>query len=133
MIIIAIFMFIFIIFAFCFLYFWGINPGDITVFMTEDFSVTFPTPIILISTILIGLLLGNGVHIFSLIGHSLSHWRRERKEKKNQEVGSIYREGVGRLLSGDIKKAHTLLQKALDKDPTRIEAYIALASTYMQE
>jgi lipopolysaccharide biosynthesis regulator YciM len=133
MIIIAIFMFIFIIFAFCFLYFWGINPGDITVFMTEDFSVTFPTPIILISTILIGLLLGNGVHIFSLIGHSLSHWRRERKEKKTQEVGSIYREGVGRLLSGDIKKAHTLLQKALDKDPTRIEVYIALASTYMQE
>ena len=133
MITIAIFMFVFIIFAFCFLYFWGINPGDITVFLTSDFSITFPIPIILISTILIGLLLGNGVHIFSLIGHSLTHWRRDRKDKKAQEVGAIYREGVGRLLSGDIKKAHTLLQKALDKDPVRIEAYIAMASVYLQE
>jgi lipopolysaccharide biosynthesis regulator YciM len=133
MIIIAIFMFIFIIFAFCFLYFWGINPGDFTVFLTSDYSITFPAPIIIISTILIGLLLGNGVHIFSLLAHSLTHWRRERKDKRNQEIGSIYREGVGRLLSGDIKKAHTLLQKALDKDPVRIEAYIAMASVYMQE
>ena len=133
MIIIAIFMFIFIIFAFCFLYFSRINPGDITVFLTGDFSITSPIPIILIGTILIGLLLGNGVHIFSLIAHSLTHWRKERKDKKNQEVGSIYREGVGRLLSGDTKKAHTLLQKALDKDPVRIEAYIALASVHLQE
>lgn len=133
MITIALFMFIFIIFAFCFLYFWGINPGDITVFLTQDFSITFPVPIILISTVLVGLLLGNGVHIFSLIGHSLTHWRRDRKDKKGQEVGAIYREGVGRLLSGDVKKAHALLQKALDKDPVRIEAYIAMASVHMQE
>ena len=82
---------------------------------------------------MIGLLLGNGVHIFSLIGHSLTHWRRDRKEKKTQEVGTIYREGVGRLLSGDVKKAHTLLQKALDKDPVRIETYIAMASVHLQE
>lgn len=133
MITIALFMFVFIIFAFCFLYFWGINPGDITVFLTEDYSITFPIPIILISTVLLGLLLGNGVHIFSLIGHSLTNWRRERREKKAQEVGVIYREGVGRLLSGDVKKAHSLLQKALDKDPSRIEAYIAMASVYLQE
>lgn len=133
MITIALFMFVFIIFAFCFLYFWGINPGDLTVFLADDYSITFPIPIILISTILIGLLLGNGVHIFSLIGHTLSHWRRDRKEKKVQEIGSIYREGVGRLLSGDIKKAHSLLQKALDKDPARAETYIAMASVLLQE
>lgn len=133
MIIVAIFIFIFIIFCFCFLYFSRINPGDITIFLTADYSIVFPVAIILLGAILVGLLLGNGVHILSLIGHSLTHWRRDRKDKKVQEVGSIYREGVGRLLSGDVKKAHTLLQKALDKDPVRIEAYIAMASVHLQE
>ena len=48
-------------------------------------------------------------------------------------MAAIYREGVGRLLSGDIKKAHSLLQKALDRDPSRVEAYIAMANVHMQE
>ncbi|MBE0500452.1 MAG: tetratricopeptide repeat protein [Desulfuromonadales bacterium] len=133
MIIIALFMIVFVAFAVLFLYFWNINPGEITVFLTNDFSISSPTPIIMVGTILVGLLLGNGVHILSLITHSLSHWRHDRKEKKEREIEAIYREGVGRLLSGDTKKAHTLLQKALDKDPVRIEAYIAMASTYLQE
>ena len=45
----------------------------------------------------------------------------------------IYREGVGCLLSGDVKKAHGLLQKALDRDPARVETYIALANVLQQE
>jgi lipopolysaccharide biosynthesis regulator YciM len=133
MIIVAIFIFVFIIFCFAFLYFSRINPGDVTIFLTADYSLVFPVAIILLGAVLVGLLLGNGVHILSLVSHSFSHWRRDRKEKKIQEVGSIYREGVGRLLSGDIKKAHSLLQRALDKDPVRIEAYIAMASVLMQE
>jgi len=133
MIIVAIFIFVFIIFCFAFLYFSRINPGDVTIFLTADHSIIFPIAIILLGAILVGLLLGNGVHILSLIGHTFTHWRRERKEKKVLEVGAIYREGVGRLLSGDIKKAHSLLQRALDRDPVRIEAYIAMASVLMQE
>ncbi len=38
-----------------------------------------------------------------------------------------------RLLSGDIKKAHSLLQKAIDRDPSRVETYIAMASVHAQE
>ena len=37
MIYLAILTFVFVIFAFCFLYFWGINPGDMTVFFTAGF------------------------------------------------------------------------------------------------
>ena len=59
--------------------------------------------------------------------------RRNRREKRVQEVASIYREGVGCLLSGDIKKAHGLLQRALDRDPGRVETYIALANVMQQE
>ena len=130
---IALFMFFFIIFAFCFLYFWGINPGDITVFVTADQSITFPAPIILVTAVLIGLLLGNGVHILSLGAYSVGSWRRNRIQKKNEEIGAIYRDGVARLLSGDLKKARQLLQKALDRDSRRVDTYLALASVALQE
>jgi uncharacterized integral membrane protein len=113
MIYLAILTFVFVIFAFCFLYFWGINPGDMTVFYAAGEGLTFPAPIIIIGAILIGLLLGNGLHILSLIAHSFSHWRRDHSQKKAQETNAIYREGVGRLLSGDLKKARTLLKKAI--------------------
>ena len=130
---IALFMFVFIIFVFCFLYFWDINPDDITVFVTADQSFTSPAPIILITAVLIGLLLGNGVHILSLGAHSIGQWRRKRKQKKEEEIGIIYRDGVARLLSGDLKKARQLLQKALDRDSRRIDIYLALANVALQE
>lgn len=130
---IALFMFVFIIFVFCFLYFWDINPDDITVFVTADQSFTSPAPIILITAVLIGLLLGNGVHILSLGAHSIGQWRRKRKLKKDEEVGVIYRDGVARLLSGDLKKARQLLQKALDRDSRRIDTYLAMANVALQE
>jgi len=131
--IIVLFMFVFVLFALLFLNFWRINPGDITVFISADHSVTAPIAIIVIGTVLVGLLLGNGVHLFSIIANSMTQIRRNRREKRVQEVASIYREGVGCLLSGDTKKAHGLLQRSLDRDPGRIETYIALATVLQQE
>jgi uncharacterized protein HemY len=133
MIYLAILTFIFVIFAFGFLYFWGINPGDMTVYYSAGESLTFPTPIMLIGAILVGLLLGNGLHILSIISHSFSHWRRDQSLKKAQGTNAIYREGVGRLLSGDLKKSKGLLNKALDRDPKRVDTLIALASLAEQE
>ncbi len=133
MIVIALFMFIFVLFALFFLYFWGINPGDMTVFLAADQGFTFPTPIFLIAAVLLGLLLGNGVHIFSILGRSFSNWRGLRLQKRNEETLSIYRKGVGRLLSGDLKKARTLLQKALDRDRKRVDIHLALANVAEQE
>lgn len=133
MIVVALFMFAFIVFAAGFLYFWGINPGEVTVFLTNEQSFTLPTAIMLFCILLLGLLLGNGVHIFSAMTHSMKHWRGGRRQKKAEEVGSIYRSGVGRLLSGDLKKARTLLMKAIDRDPKRVDSHLALASVAEQE
>jgi len=133
MIVIALFMFIFIIFALGFLYFWGINPGEVTVFLTSDMSYTLPTTIMLICVLLLGLLIGNGVHIFSAFLLSFRNWKGGRQQKKAEEISSIYRSGVGRLLSGDLKKARTLLKKALDRDPRRVDSHLALASVALQE
>ncbi|SHJ10247.1 Uncharacterized conserved protein HemY, contains two TPR repeats [Malonomonas rubra DSM 5091] len=133
MIVVALFMFLFIAFAAGFLYFWGINPGEVTVFLTSEQSFTLPTSIMLVLILLIGLLLGNSVHIFSALTSTAKIWRGGRKQKKAEEIGVIYRSGVGRLLSGDLKKARTLLKKALDRDPKRVDSYLALASVAEQE
>jgi len=133
MIVVALFMFLFIAFAAGFLYFWGINPGEVTVFLTSEQSFTLPTAIMLICILLIGLLLGNSVHIFSAFLHSMKHWSGGRKQKKAEEIGSVYRSGVGRLLSGDLKKARTLLKKVVDRDPRRVDGLLALASVAEQE
>jgi lipopolysaccharide biosynthesis regulator YciM len=133
MILIALFMFVFIAFAAGFLYFWGINPGEITVFFTSEQSFTLPAIIMLCCALLIGLFIGTGVHMLSAFINSFGSWRGGRRIKKAEEVGVVYRSGVGRLLSGDLKKARTLLSKALDRDPKRVDSHLALASVAEQE
>ncbi|MFO7576584.1 MAG: tetratricopeptide repeat protein [Pelovirga sp.] len=133
MILIAFFVLLFILFALGFLYFWGINPGEMTVFLTSETSYTLPGAIMLMSMLLLGLLVGNGIHIFSAFLLSFKTWKKSHDLKKAEEVSTIYRSGVGRLLSGDLKKARTLLKKALDRDPKRVDSHLALASVALQE
>ena len=133
MIIIALFVLVFIAFASVFLFFWGINPGEVTVFLTSDVSFTLPTALMLICILLIGLLIGTGVHMLSAFLFSFKCWRRGRSNKKSEEITQVYRNGVGRLLSGDLKKAKSLLQKVIERDPGRVDGYLALASVALQE
>jgi lipopolysaccharide biosynthesis regulator YciM len=127
------FLLLIILFLVSFLSFWGLNPQDITVFYFPAKSVTYPAAFIVAAAVMLGLVLGYLAHLYSTVSHMLKHWQRDRAEKKAREVAAIYREGVGRLLSGDIKKAHSLLQKALDRDPARVETHIAMASVRQQE
>ena len=82
MILIAMLVLAFIVFAVGFLYFWGVNPGDITVFLTNDVSYTLPAALMLICVLLIGLLIGNGFHFLSAFIYSFTHWRGGRRIKK---------------------------------------------------
>jgi len=116
-----------------FLYFWGINPHMVTVYLMSDHSVTYPVAFVVIACVVVGLILGIAAYFYSAISYRWSHWKRDRTEKKQKEINAIYREGVGRLLSGDLKKARVLLQKALDRDPRNVDTYIAMASLSSQE
>ena len=127
------FILLFIFFVLFFLYFWGLNPHMVTVFYLPEQSLTYPAAMIVIGCIVLGLIIGFGVHAYSTIAHWMKHWNRDRIEKKQREISAIYREGVGRLLSGDLKKARGLLLKALDRDPKRVDTLIALASLAAQE
>lgn len=127
------FMLMLILFGVFFLFFWNLNPHDVTLYLFGNQEVTYPVAFVVVGGILIGLIIGFGAHIYSSLMTTWKHWKRDRGEKLNREIGAIYREGVDSLLSGDLKKARTLLQKALDRDPRRVETYIALASLHSQE
>jgi lipopolysaccharide biosynthesis regulator YciM len=116
-----------------FVYFSGLNPQDLTVWYLPDQSVTASVALVVMGCILIGFILGYLVHLYSILSHLVKHWKRDRAEKRAREVSAIYREGVLRLLSGDLKRAHALLQRALDRDPSRVETYIAMANVRIQE
>lgn len=122
-----------ILFLTFFIYFSGLNPQDINIFFLPDQHVTYSVAIVVVGCVLAGLVLGYAAHLYGTLAHLLKHWKHDRTEKKNQEVATVYRDGVARLLSGDLKKAHGLLQKALDRDPARVETYIAMASVHLQE
>jgi lipopolysaccharide biosynthesis regulator YciM len=126
-------MLLIILFGVFFLFFWNLNPHDVTIHLLGNQDLTYPVAFVVIGGILIGLILGFGGHIYSTLMSMWKHWKRDQAEKLNREVGAIYREGVDHLLSGDLKKARLLLQKALDRDPKRVETYVALANLHSQE
>ena len=127
------FLLMIILFMTFFIYFSGMNPQDITIFYFGDQSVTTSAAILVVGCILLGLAIGYAAHVYGVIVHWFKHANQERADKKSREVGAIYRDGVNRLLSGDLKKAQTLLQRALDRDPGRVEGYIAMANLKIQE
>jgi lipopolysaccharide biosynthesis regulator YciM len=133
MIRVALFVLVLIAFVVGFLFFQAINPGDMTVHLASDLNVTLPISVMLISVLAIGLLIGTGIHMLSAILVSLRTWRGGRMQKRDAEIGSIYRSGVGCLLSGDLTKARILLTKALERDTKRVGTYLALASVALQE
>lgn len=127
------FLLLIILFLVAFLYFSGLNPQEVTIYYLPDQSITFSVGIIVIGCVLVGLIIGYLIHIYSTVNHLFGHWKKERVEKKSREVSTLYREGVARFLSGDLKKARTLLQTARDRDPSRVDILIALANVHLQE
>jgi lipopolysaccharide biosynthesis regulator YciM len=127
------FMLLIILFGIFFLFFWNLNPHDVTIHLFGGQDLTYPVAFVVIGGILIGLILGFGAHFYSALHSWWKNWKLDRTEKQKREVGAIYQEGVDCLLSGDLKKARTLLQKALERDPKRVETYIALANLNSQE
>ncbi len=122
-----------ILFLAFFIYFSGLNPQDVTVFLYADHSFTTSAAILVIACIAVGLTFGVVANFFNLLTYQMKTMRNKNREKRDKEVTSTYREGMSRLLSGDTKKAQPLLQKALDRDSSRLESYLAMASVHIQE
>ncbi|KIH76074.1 Lipopolysaccharide biosynthesis regulator YciM, contains six TPR domains and a predicted metal-binding C-terminal domain [Geoalkalibacter ferrihydriticus] len=127
------FLVLVVLFLAFFVYFAAINPQQITFFYFAEKSFTTSPVVVVVAAILIGFVLGLAVYTYGIFIYRMRDWRRERKDKKSRDIHAVYREGVGKLLSGDLKKARALLQKALDQDPRRSDTLIAMASLNVQE
>jgi tetratricopeptide (TPR) repeat protein len=127
------FLLLIILFLVSFLYFSHLNPQEITIFLLPDQSFTASAAIILIGCVLIGLIFGYFIHLYSAGSHLFKSWKKERVEKRGREVSSLYRDGTARLLAGDLKKARELLRRAQEREPSRVDILLALASVHSEE
>jgi tetratricopeptide (TPR) repeat protein len=127
------FLLLIILFLVSFLYFSHLNPQEITIFLLPDQSFTASAAIILIGCVLIGLIFGYFIHLYSAGSHLFKSWKKERVEKRGREVSSLYRDGTARLLAGDLKKARELLRRAQEREPSRVDILLALASVHIEE
>ncbi len=122
-----------ILFLAFFIYFSGINPQDVTIFLYADHSITTSAAIMVIGCIAVGLAGGVIANAYNLLTYKMKNVSNNRRVKRDKEVTTNYREGMVRLLSGDLKRASALLKKALERDPARLEIYLAIASVHIQE
>lgn len=124
---------LFILFLAFFIYFNSLNLEVITVVFSAGESFETSLAILVVGAVLAGFILGLVLHLYSVATGRFQNMRRNRQDKKQREDAALYREGVGRFLSGDLKRAGVLLQKVLEHEPERIECYIALAGVREQE
>lgn len=127
------FLLLIILFMTWFVYFSGLNPQVVTIFYYPGESITSSIAVIAVGCVLIGVFLGFVIYLLSALRQMIKNWKSDRLERRSREVVSIYREGVSRLLSGDIKKARIHLQRALERDPSRVETYLAMANVHLQD
>lgn len=127
------FVLLIVLFLLAFVYFSLLNPQAVTIFYYPGESMTHNVALVVVGCVLLGMVVGYIFHLISVVNHMIKHWQRDRLERRNREVAAIYREGVGRFLSGDMKRARNLLEKAQERDPERIETYIALANVLQQD
>lgn len=130
---ILLFLLLIILFLGSFTYFSGINPQDVTVVFYKGFQTTHSVAVVVVGCILVGIILGFLIHLGHVLAFKVKNWKGNKKVKKDKLITEIYRQGVAKLLSGDLKEAKNLLQKALAKDPRRIDTYIAMSSLQLQE
>jgi lipopolysaccharide biosynthesis regulator YciM len=127
------FLLLIILFLVFFIYFSGLNPQEVAIFLLPDHKLTTSVALLVVGCVLLGLVTGYLVHLYGAASYLVKNWRRKRSSKRAQEVADLHREGWGLLLSGDVKKARRMLQKALGLDGARIEVLLTMADLALAE
>jgi predicted Zn-dependent protease len=127
------FILLVIVFLVFFVWFSWLNPHEVAVFLSPDFQITAKVPLVVISCILIGLVIGYLTNLYGAAGYLIKDWRRSRSNKRRQEVGDLHQEAKGSLVAGDYKKARRLLQKAATLDASQTEVPLTFAELALAE
>jgi len=125
--------FVFLLLVIFFLLFYILNPQTVAVFYWFGNEVSASLALVVACAVLSGLAVGYLLYIYGVTGHLLRDWRRKRAEKRNRSVMDLYRQGMGRLVSGDLKKARRLLLKANSQDGGQVDVLLGMAQVCRAE
>jgi uncharacterized protein HemY len=127
------FILLIILFLAFFIYFSWLNPHEVVVFFTPEFQVTAKVPLVVISCILVGLMIGYLTNLYGSASYMFRDWRRSRSNKRRNEVFSLHQDAKGSLAAGDYRKARRLLQKAVTLDSSRVDVLLTFAELALAE
>ncbi len=121
-----------LIFA-AFLYFNFLNPQLVNLKTPSGTVYVISLTVLITMAVLAGIMLVIIANLISLGKAKISSWRKGRRDRVAREVAENLRYGVEALLSGDLKRARLLLEKALERDPFNVSTYTALADLARDE
>ncbi len=125
--------FISVVLMSAYIYFSILNSQTVEIRFPGNKTYVTTVAFLTIASILVGAVIVFFANLIALGKAKISSWRKGRRDRVAREVEDNVRYGVEALLSGDLKRARLLLEKALERDPFNISTYTALADLAREE
>lgn len=116
-----------------FIYLYLLNPHSVQIHLVKDKAVFLPVILLSFIFFIVGMFVSSLVIILSDIKNIIHDWKEKRQIKNTAAARNLYLEGVENILKGNTKRARTLLNDSLAKDPAHIDTYIKIAETYLAD
>jgi lipopolysaccharide assembly protein B len=117
---------VFFIFALLSIYTAFLNPHDSVIHITQHQSLTIPTVLLLLGSILIGVIVTVFLFWTFNFKSALTRWKISFKNnhiaKKNNKVKAQFKKGESLFICGKTDKAKSIIEKLLDTSPDHVGA-----------
>jgi lipopolysaccharide assembly protein B len=117
---------VFLIFALLSIYTAFLNPHDTVIHITQNQSLTLPTVLLLMGSILIGVIVTVCLFWTFNFKSALSRWKTGFKnnqiEKKNLRTEALFKKAESLYICGKTDKSQSLTDKVLDSSPEHVGA-----------
>ncbi len=126
-----------LIFSLLSVYMAFLNPHEVKVNFSQDFSLDLPMVVLLLGFILIGVVvtvfLEWGIKIKSSLGNLRKSMRLRENQRKDQWCEAQFEKGENAFTGGNLSKAKDTFEKILEEFPNHVGALNYLGKIYLKE
>ncbi|HEU0264280.1 MAG TPA: tetratricopeptide repeat protein [Geobacterales bacterium] len=110
-----------------FMLFQHLNPQETTLVLPGGSIYKMSVAVLSLGSVVLGAIVFYIVNLVALGRSKLVSWKRGRRDRIAREVAESLRLGLDALDSGDMKRARIQLERAHERDPFHVGAYLALS------
>ena len=116
-----------------FFYIHYLNPGAVTIAVSEQYSYTLPVTAFIFAAFFIGVVLAVINSLIVDTKKAILEAGARRSRRKAAKKDENYHKGVSALTEGDLTGARTLIEKAIESNPNDTSLVVNLSDTYLKE